>query len=83
MKRFELPVKFLDMDPEEADKYEELGIELPKRYKDEILKIFPHALMGYNEDSEGDTTVRLLNGEAWKVYMTINDFENMIDEIDD
>jgi len=82
LKILELPVKYNHVDPEEFDKYEDMGIEPPEDIRDGILKVnVPYGISAWNRDTEGEVALRLNTGETWKVFMPIEEFERLLTEL--
>jgi hypothetical protein len=50
------------------------------------LKIFtlyinPSLLAGYNENDEGNTMIRLSNGEVWESPLSLKEFQKLLQEV--
>lgn len=82
LKILELPVKFNHTDPEDVDKYEDLGLEIPEDIREGILRVnVPYGITAWNEDTEGEVTLRLNCGEVWKIFMPFEEFERRLTEL--
>lgn len=83
MKILGLPVKFAMMNDEELDRLEDLGMSVNEDdLTDGILYVLPHAIASFNEDSEGNVTLNLMNGgPALRIEMGIEEFKKKIQEL--
>ena len=48
-------------------------------YEEDILWVRPESIDAFNKDSKGRVTIRI-DGGAWTVLMTLNDFVKLINE---
>lgn len=78
MKFLELPVKFLLSDPDEIEKYAEMGIEIDKETEMGIIHAYPSNISTFNEDSEGHVMLTMNNGISYTIYLSEDEFKKVI-----
>lgn len=79
MKVIKLPIKVFNGNTEEAEKYQDLGLEVEDELIDVTLTVVIDNIVAWNEDSQGDTTLYLAGDPIpYKIEVTIEKFEKML-----
>jgi len=74
-----LPVKVYEIDTDELERLESLGLEVNKEPVEMNLTVFKSHIVGYNPGTDNTTTVYLTNAsDGWKVFLTFAEFEKLI-----
>ena len=78
MEFLELPVRFLLSDPDQIDKYKDMGIEIEPETEFGTLHTNPASIAVFNEDDEEHVHLVLNNGIGYTIYMSIDEFKKLI-----
>jgi hypothetical protein len=66
----------VDYDPDLAE-------NLKKKVEFQVFTLYinPCQLVGYNENDDGNTMVRLTNGEVWESTLKLKEFQKLLQEV--
>ena len=78
MKFLELPVKFLLSDPEEIEKYEEMGITIEKETEMGTIFVNPNSISTFNEDSDEHVMLTMNNSLSYTIHLSLDEFKEII-----
>ena len=78
MKFLELPVKFLLSDPEEIEKYEEMGITIEKETEMGTIFVNPNSISTFNEDSDEHVMLTMNNSLSYTIHLSLEEFKEII-----
>ena len=79
MKILELPIKFI-IPSEENEVYQEMGIKVDAPIEDGTLKIKAKFIYAWARSDENSTSIYIKNGDSWKVYLSIEEFEKLLND---
>lgn len=78
MKFLELPVKFLLSDPEEIEKYEEMGITIEKETEMGTIFVNPNSISTFNEDSDEHVMLTMNNSLSYTIHLSLDEFKKVL-----
>lgn len=80
MAYLKFPIMFIEDGEEDEEKLSNLGIE--RHQYEGTIKINTNMICAFNEMSNGNTLVRMANGDAYEVPLKEEEFEALLEEIE-
>lgn len=80
MKFIKVPSKFYLNDPEEIEKYQEMGIKYELDIKEDFIYVNPKYISAINEGTDGNTTMRLVGDPVpFAIEIPIKEFMDLFE----